>query len=184
MDAPAADVLRDTRGWLEKAVIGLNLCPFAKAVYVKGQVHFAVSAAGSARELLEDMASELDALAASDPAVCETTLLIAPHCLRDFLAFNDFLGQAERLVRKRGLEGVVQLASFHPAYQFADSEAGDMANFTNRSPWPVVHLLREASVERAVEAMPDPAAIYEANMATLRRLGPAGWAALGVGPST
>ena len=179
LDAPA----RDTRNWLERAVIGLNLCPFAKAVHVKHQVHYAVSGALQASEVLEDLAAELDALIALEPAVRETTLLIVPGCLHDFFEFNDFLARAQRLVRKRRLEGVIQLASFHPDYQFAGSEADDIANCTNRSPYPTLHLLRETSIDRAVGALPQPQAIYEANIQTLRRLGREGWAALGVGPS-
>jgi hypothetical protein len=177
-------VVRDTRNWLERAVIGLNLCPFAKAVYVKHQVHYAVSEAVQPQQLLEELQVELEALVRLDPAVRETTLLIVPGCLEDFLEFNDFLAAADRLLRRRRLEGVIQLASFHPAYQFAGTEADDISNFTNRSPYPTIHLLREASIARAVQAFPQPEAIYEANMQTLQKLGPEGWAALGVGPST
>jgi hypothetical protein len=172
-----------TRNWLERAVIGLNLCPFAKAVHVKDQVHYAVSTAIDAPQVLADLAAELDALLALEPAVRETTLLIVPGCLGDFLDFNDLLAQAQRLVRKRRLEGVIQLASFHPAYQFAGTEAGDVTNCTNRAPYPTLHVLREASIERAVGAFPQAEAIYEANMEKLRRLGPEGWAALDVGPA-
>ena len=183
MNYLADTVVRDTRNWLERAVIGLNLCPFAKAVHVKEQVHYAVSGAGQPEQLLEDLDAELDALLSLDAAVRETTLLIAPGCLQDFLEFNDFLASANRLVRRRRLEGIIQLASFHPAYQFAGTEPDDISNFTNRSPYPIIHLLREASIERAVQAFPQPEAIYEANMQTLQRLGPKGWAALGVGPT-
>ena len=183
MDPSAAAVVHATRNWLERAVIGLNLCPFAKAVHVKGLVHYAVSEATEPRQLLADLGAELDALVARDAGERETTLLIAPHCLADFLDFNDMLARAERLVRKRGLEGVIQLASFHPGYQFEGTEAGDIENFTNRSPYPTLHLLREDSIERAVEAFPEAEAIYEANIETLRRLGHEGWASLHVGPS-
>lgn len=176
-------VVRDTRRWLERAVIGLNLCPFAKAVQVKNQVHYAVSDAAEPRQLLADLGVEADALCAMDAKVRDTTLLIVPGLLGDFLDFNDFLVRAQRLIRKRGLEGVIQLASFHPEYRFAGTEADDVANCTNRSPYPTLHLLREASIDRAVEAFPQAEAIYEANIATLRRLGPQGWTALGVGPS-
>lgn len=175
--------VRDTLRWLERAVIGLNLCPFAKAVHAKGLVHCAVSAADDPAGVLDDVAAELDALVAVDPSVRDTTLLIVPHALRDFLEFNAFLPRAERLVRKRGLEGVVQVASFHPQYRFEDTEEGDITNFTNRSPYPILHLLREDSIARAVEAFPDPASIYEANMQVLRRLGREGWQALHVGPT-
>jgi hypothetical protein len=183
MNPPVAAVVRDTQDWLERAVIGLNLCPFARAVHAKRQIHYAVSAAGSPNEVLEDLAAELEALLALDPAVRETTLLILPYCLADFLEFNALLARADRLLRKRGAEGVIQLASFHPQYQFEGTEPDDITNFTNRAPYPTLHLLREASIERAVQAFPEAEAIYEANMATLRRLGPEGWAALDVGPS-
>jgi uncharacterized protein len=180
LDAP----VRDTRRWLERAVVGLNLCPFAKAVQVKEQVHYSVSKASHPGEVLEDLRRELDGLVALDPSVRETTLLIVPGCLHDFLDFNDFMDQAERLVRKRRLEGVIQLASFHPAFQFAGSQEDDIANFTNRSPYPTIHLLREQSIARAVAAIAQPEAIYEANIETLRRIGRKGWDDLGVGPST
>jgi hypothetical protein len=182
MRDPFDTVVRDTRDWLERAVIGLNLCPFAKAVHVKGQVHYAVSGATHPRQVLDDLAVELEGLLAQDPAVRETTLLIVPDCLHNFLDFNDFLAQADRLLRKRRLEGVVQLASFHPGYQFAGTEADDVTNLTNRSPYPTIHLLREASIDRAVHAFAQPEAIYEANMQTLRRLGREGWDALRIGP--
>lgn len=184
MTTPSAAVVQDTRNWLERAVIGLNLCPFAKAVHVKGQVHYAVSEATAPRQLLDDLGAELDALVEMDAQVRETTLLMAPHCLDDFLDFNDFLSKAERLVRKRKLEGVIQLASFHPAYQFEGTEPGDITNCTNRSPYPTLHLLREESIARAVEAFPQAEDIYEANMRTLRQLGLEGWAALKVGRSS
>ena len=183
MHSPAEAVVRDTRNWLERAVIGLNLCPFAKAVHVKDQVHYAVSGAAEPRELLVDLAMELDALISLDAAVRETTLLIAPHCLADFLDFNDFLARADRLVRKRRLDGVIQVASFHPGYRFEGSDADDIANFTNRSPYPTLHLLRESSIDRAVQAFPQAEAIYEANIRTLQTLKHDGWQALGVGPS-
>ena len=176
-------VERDMRRWLERAVIGLNLCPFAKAVHVKGQVHYAVSLAQQPSQLLEDLKRELRELAAMDPAVRDTTLLMAPGCLQDFLAFNDFVGSAERALRKMRLEGVLQIASFHPDYQFVGTREDDITNCTNRAPYPTLHLLREDSIDRAVAAYPEPEAIYERNQQTLRLLGAEGWAALGVGPS-
>lgn len=180
-----ADTVRaDTGRWLERAVIGLNLCPFAKAVQAKGLLHIAVSEAPDEATLLQDLEREIDALLAQPPGLRETTLLVAPGCLGDFLDFHAAVARAERLLRKRGLEGVLQLASFHPDYQFAGTEPGDVTNCTNRSPYPTLHLLRESSIDRAVEAFPDAAAIYDTNIEALRRLGPAGWAALGVGPSS
>lgn len=173
----------DTRRWLERAVVGLNLCPFAKAVMVKGQVHFATTQAEDAAGILRDLEREMQALVAAPPQERDTTLLVIPRGMEDFLAFNELVGRAERLVRKRGLEGVLQVASFHPRFTFADTDEDDITNFTNRAPHPVLHLLREESLDRAVEAYPDAAAIYERNMEVLRRLGPEGWEALDVGPT-
>lgn len=176
-------VVDETRAWLEKAVIGLNLCPFAKAVYVKNQIHYVVSTAGTRDDLLSELRFEIDALLTHDPADRETTLLMTPLWLHDFLDFTGFLRFAERLLVSGGFSGTIQLASFHPDYQFADAPADDITNFSNRAPFPTLHLLREASVERAVAAFPQPEAIYETNKTTLRRLGHAGWERLGVGRS-
>lgn len=181
MSAMEEDVQRDTRNWLERAVIGLNLCPFAKAVYVKGQVRVQVSRAVDAQTVLGELAAELQLLSGSDPAAHDTTLLVVPRCLEDFLDFNDVVARGETLVRKLGFEGEIQLASFHPQFQFAGVEPDDISNYTNRAPYPTLHLLREASIDRAVAAFPDAADIYEANIEVLRRLGHAGWAALDVG---
>ena len=174
--------IADTRVWLERAVIGLNLCPFAKSVHVKGQVHYVVSRAQDAQELLKALAVELTALAGHDPLTRDTTLLIAPDCLADFLDFNAFLAKADKLLRKLDLDGVLQIANLHPHYQFAGTEADDITNFTNRSPYPTLHLLREDSIDRAVAAFPAAESIFEKNMDTLERIGLAGWTALGVGP--
>jgi hypothetical protein len=183
MDVSEEQVLADTRRWLERAVIGLNLCPFAKAVHARNQIRFRVSEATDAAGVLQDLAEELQAIAASDPVLHDTTLLVAPRCLADFLDFDDVVARGERMVRKKGLEGEIQLASFHPRFQFAETEEGDVTNCTNRSPYPTLHLLREASIDRAVEAFPDASAIYEVNMRRLREMGHEGWSALGVGPS-
>ncbi|HWR76161.1 MAG TPA: DUF1415 domain-containing protein [Thiobacillus sp.] len=172
------DVIAATRQWIEKAVIGLNLCPFAKAVYVKNQVRFVVSHAPHLDGLLEDLDRELDFLAAADPEAVDTTLLIHPTLLPDFLDFNDFLQLAEPAVEEHGLEGVIQLASFHPQFQFADTAPDDIGNTTNRAPFPSLHLLREASIARAVAAFPEAETIYERNIETLRGLGIEGWRAL------
>lgn len=175
--------IADMRRWLERAVIGLNLCPFAKAVYVKDQVHFAGTLAQDAEAILQDFARELDALAATDASQRDTTLLVIPQGMEDFYTFNDLAGRAERMVRKRGLEGEIQVAHFHPRFVFAGTDEADITNFTNRAPWPTLHLLRESSIDRAVAAFPDASAIYEANMEAMRRLGPEGWEALDVGPT-
>lgn len=175
-----ARIIADTENWLEKAVIGLNLCPFAKAVHVKKQVRYVVSEATSVEELLADLLHELEALYDADPAQVETTLLIHPHVLADFLDYNDFLEIADAAVSELDLDGEVQVASFHPDYQFADTHPTDIENFSNRAPYPTLHLLRESSIARAVEAFPDAALIYQRNIETLRSLGHAGWRALWV----
>jgi len=176
--ATAAGVVRSTQRWLEQAVIGLNLCPFAKAVHVKRQIRYAVTAAATAVELLAELRHELELLQQANPAEVETTLLIHPQAMTDFIDFHFFLKEADAAIRDMGLEGRFQVASFHPAYEFAGSAPDDIANCTNRSPHPTLHLLREASIDRAVAAYPDAAAIYERNIETLRRLGHAGWQAL------
>ena len=173
-------VLSKTRHWLEAAVIGLNLCPFAKAVYVKNQVRLVVSKARHADDLLEELDRELDLLVGTPTNEIDTTLLIHPSLFDDFLDFNDFLEIAEGVVDEHGLEGVIQLASFHPQFQFDGTEPDDISNYTNRAPFAILHLLREESVERAVEAFPNADDIFEANIQTLEKLGHAGWKSLGI----
>ena len=168
------------RHWVERAVVGLNLCPFARAPFIQGKIRYAVSHARDTDTLLDDLCGELQSLAAADPDDCETTLLVHPHVLGDFLDYNDFLDVADAALETLKLDGVLQVASFHPHYQFADSAPDDIENATNRSPWPTLHLLREASVERAADAMSDPDEIYRRNIDTLRKLGREGWAALHV----
>ena len=178
---PSGDeVLAKTRHWLEAAVIGLNLCPFAKAVYVKNQVRLVVSQARHADDLLEELDRELDLLVATSADEIDTTLLIHPTLFADFLDFNDFLEVADGVVDEHALEGVIQLASFHPQFQFDGTTPDDISNYTNRAPFAMLHLLREASVERAVAAFPDAEAIFDANIATLEKLGYPGWKALGL----
>lgn len=169
------DPISLTRRWLERAVIGLNLCPFAKSVYVKQQVRFVLSEARDADSLLQALREELLSLHGVDPQQTDTTLIVHPHVLGDFLDYNDFLGLADGLVVELGLEGEIQVASFHPDYRFAGTAHDDIGNHTNRSPFPTLHLLREASIERAVAAFPDPDAIVERNIATLQKLGIDGW---------
>jgi hypothetical protein len=169
------EIICATRRWLEKSVIGLNLCPFAEIPYRGNRVRFYVSEQRSAAGLLDELRSELTRLAAADPEDCETTLLIHPWVLNDFIEYNDFLGICDEVVAELDLEGVLQVASFHPQYQFAGSQPDDIENYTNRSPYPMLHLLREASVERAIEAVGDTEEIYRRNIRTLRALGHAGW---------
>ncbi|HEY1609301.1 MAG TPA: DUF1415 domain-containing protein [Paraburkholderia sp.] len=172
---PRDEILEATRHWLTRAVIGLNLCPFAKSVYVKQQIRYAISEATGLEQVLADLETELLALANADASEIDTTLLIFPHALADFADFNDCLYFADRLSGQLGLEGTLQIASFHPQYQFEGTAPDDIENYTNRAPYPILHLLREASIARAVDAFPDAADIYERNQETLRRMGPAGW---------
>jgi uncharacterized protein len=169
-----------TRLWLEKAVIGLNLCPFAKAVHLKQQIRWVVSVATDVGALHDALVAELERLRDTPVERTDTTLLIHPFVLADFADYNDFLDLADAAVAALGLEGVIQIASFHPDYQFAGTAPDEIDNFSNRAPYPTLHLLREASIDKAVAAFPDAADIYERNIATLRRLGHAGWARMWV----
>ncbi len=175
--------IADTVRWLERAVIGLNLCPFAKAPHVKGQIHYVVSQAKGLEGLRDELIEQLQAMAAMPAEARETVLLIVPQMLHDFLEFNDFLDEADGVLQELDMEGEFQVASFHPQFQFADTEPDDITNYTNRSPYPTLHLLREESIDRAVEAFPEAETIYETNMATLEKLGLSGWKALDVGPT-
>ncbi|MFL6672957.1 MAG: DUF1415 domain-containing protein [Massilia sp.] len=176
-------IIGATRRWLERAVIGLNLCPFAKAVYVKEQVRYIVSNATTPEALLEALMNELQHLSDSDPEKVDTTLLIHPFVLNDFEDYNEFLDVADAAVEDMHLDGELQVASFHPAYQFADTDANDISNYTNRAPYPILHLLREDSIARAVDAFPEAAEIFEKNIETMEQLGHEGWDKLDVGPA-
>jgi len=176
-------ILAATRRWVEQAVIGLNLCPFAKAVHVKEQVRYVVSPASTPEALLEQLMDELQLLSDTPADQIDTTLLIHPFVLTDFLDYNEFLDVADAAIEDMSLEGELQVASFHPDYQFADTDINDIENFTNRSPYPILQLLREESIERAVEAFPDAEEIFEKNIATMEKLGHDGWDALHVGPA-
>jgi hypothetical protein len=178
IDTSAPDdtaVIATTRRWLERAVIGLNLCPFAKAPHVKDQIRYAVSAATTPDDLLADLVRELERLAEASPEQLETTLLIHPQVLGDFLDYNDFLDLADAALVELDLDGILQIASFHPDYQFEGTAPDDIDNASNRSPWPTLHLLREDSIDAAVAAFPEAADIYERNIETLRKLGAEGW---------
>ena len=170
-----AGIEAGVRLWLERAVIGLNLCPFAKAVYVKQQVRIVISDASTERALLEELGEELALLRDTPADEIDTTLLVHPQVLGDFLDYNDFLGDADALVEAMDLDGVLQVASFHPAYQFAGTAPDDIGNYSNRSPYPTLHLLREDSVSRAVAAFPEADSIVDRNLETLDKLGLEGW---------
>lgn len=171
-------IIATTRHWLISCVIGLNLCPFARAVHAGNHVRYFVSTATTTADLANDLESELQVLDRADPDVIETTLLIHPRVLDEFLDFNDFLGQADQLIESLELDGIIQIASFHPEFQFADLTSSDIGNYTNRSPYPTLHLLRESSVQRATETMADTSEIYRKNLQTMQSLGLPGWLAL------
>lgn len=178
---PEDIVIADTVRWLEKAVIGLNLCPFAKAVHVKGQIHYVVSQATDAEGVANDLHRELEALAEIAADKRDTTLLVLPQALGDFLDFNDFLEVADEMIEELDLGGILQVASFHPQFQFEGTDVDDVTNCTNRGPYPILHLLREDSIDKAVEAFPEAEMIYERNMQVLGDIGIEGWLDLGVG---
>jgi uncharacterized protein len=172
---PAELAVAETRAWVRRAVIGLNLCPFARAVDVKEQIRYVFSDATDAETLLATLCVELQRLADTEPEQVDTTMVIHPGVLTDFEDFNDFLELADAAVEDMNLDGILQVASFHPRFQFADTEPDDITNATNRSPYPTLHLLREESVDRAVAAFPEAETIFERNMETLEKLGPDGW---------
>ncbi|MEY4317805.1 MAG: hypothetical protein RI902_1613 [Pseudomonadota bacterium] len=172
--------IEDTQRWLMQAVVGLNLCPFAKAVVTKKLVRYRVCLSTEPADVLTLLREELQHLASTDESLLDTTLLIAPHLLPDFYEFNAFLSDCEDVLLDMNLEGVLQIADFHPHYTFAGEDPQGMSHFTNRTPYPTLHLLRESSIDKAVAAYPDAALIYERNMALLEKMGPEGWAALGL----
>ena len=176
-------IIAATERWLERAVIGLNLCPFAKAVHVKKQIRYVVSPATSPEQLLETLMDELQLLSDTDPEKIDTTLLIHPFVLNDFLDYNEFLDVADAAVEDMQLDGELQVASFHPDYQFAETDQNDISNYTNRAPYPILHLLREESIERAVAAFPEASEIFDKNIETMEQLGHDGWDKLDVGPA-
>ena len=174
------EVLAATRRWLEQAVIGLNLCPFAKSVYVKDQVRLVVSRARHLDAFLDDLDRELELLKTTPAEQVDTTLLIHPTLFPDFMVFNDFLNVADEVLEEHELEGVIQIAPFHPDFVFEGEDEGDMSHFTNRSPFPTLHLIREESLEKAIASFGDTDVIYERNIDTLRTLGLSGWKRLGL----
>ena len=182
MSATATDesVITATQRWVERAVIGLNLCPFAKAVHVKKQIRYVVSSATTPEELLEELMNELEVLAEIPSTQTDTTLLIHPYVLADFMQYNDFLSVVDDALEDMELDGILQVASMHPHYQFVDTQPDDIENYSNRSPYPTLHLLREASIVQAVAAFPEAEKIFDKNIETLRDLGHAGWDALGL----
>ena len=172
------NVIAQTRQWLEQVVIGLNLCPFARKPFNAGLVRFAVSDSRNVETLLADLYDELERLDHTPAEQIDTTLLIIPEQLDDFLDYNDMLDLADGLLEQQGWTGTYQIASFHPAYQFADTAADDRENYTNRAPWPILHILREASLDKGLASYPDPEQIPERNITTLEALSDAQWQSL------
>lgn len=168
-------ILEKTKKWVEKAVIGLNLCPFAKSVYVKNQVRIVVTGAETVKELQQILVKECENLIETDPEVLDTCLLVVPYVFEDFYGFNDFLDIAELTLEELELVGELQIASFHPEYQFADTEADDISNYTNRSPYPILHLIRESSLDKATQQYPDASVIFDSNIEKVTQLGVQGW---------
>ena len=171
----SATVTDHTRQWLEKAVIGLNLCPFAKAPHVKNLVRISVSQARHLDGFLEDLDRELQLLGDTPADELETTLLVHPTLFPNFDTFNQMLDIADAAVVDNGLEGIVQIAPFHPDFQFEGTDSDDIGNYTNRSPYPTLHLIREDSIAKAAQAFPDASAIFERNIALLEKMGHEGW---------
>ena len=168
-------IIQHTQIWLEKAVIGLNLCPFAKAPYVKNRIRISVSHAKHLDHFLEDLDHELQLLNNTPSTTLETTLLIHPNLFPDFLLFNEMLEIADQAILDNKLEGVIQIAPFHPNFQFEGTESNDISNYTNRSPYPTLHLIREESITKANAAFPDTSTIFERNIALLEKMGHTGW---------
>ncbi len=171
-------IIAVTRAWVEQAVIGLNLCPFANSVLRKNQIAFRVSHAQTTDALWQDLLAASETMLSTPAEQIDTLLLIHPWALSDFLEFNDFVGDVEALFDANGLSGVLQVASFHPDYQFAGVAADDPTNHTNHAPFPTLHLLREASLDQAIDSVPDTDAIVDHNLETMRRLGHDGWQAI------
>ncbi|MCB0550108.1 MAG: DUF1415 domain-containing protein [Phaeodactylibacter sp.] len=163
--------IEQTRRWLEKIVVGLNLCPFARLPFSTGRVRYVLYEGADMVALAKLMVQEAQYLSHTPVEEVETTLLILPNALPDFLDYLDFMDEAEWLIRENGLEGVIQVASFHPLYQFAGTESDAPENYTNRSPYPMLHLLREESIEQALEHYKDPEKIPEHNIEKMRELG-------------
>jgi len=178
---PSADTLTEkqiialTSAWLENVVIGLNLCPFAKPVHTKGQIDYFLSHARDESTLATDLRLAMQRLIAAPPETIDTCLLIHPWTLSDFIEYNNFLDIADEILDELDLIGVLQIASFHPDYQFAGTSEDDVTNCTNRSPFPLLHLLREESLDKATAALPDASVIVDRNLETMNSLGHEGW---------
>ena len=171
LEAEIQTVIHRTRSWIETVVIGLNLCPFAGKVFRADQIRFVVSAASDPESLLHDLNEEIDRFLATSAEEVDTAILIHPMVLGDFLEYWDFIAIAETLIEEKELDGIIQIASFHPEYRFSGTEPDSPENHSNRSPYPMLHLLREDSVSMAIEHHPDPEGIPDENIRRLSSLG-------------
>lgn len=170
MTDSTSQIKQACQNWLEQVVIGLNLCPFASKPYLDNQVRIVVSECVDETCLLEQLQTELELLADHSPKEIETSLIVLPHMLDNFYDYNDFLDSAEGLLENQGWSGHFQLASFHPHYQFAGSQPDDCENLTNRAPYPILHLIREASIQKALKHYPNPHTIPQHNIDTVCEL--------------
>lgn len=166
-----SDVLTATRGWVERFVIGLNLCPFAGSVAAQGRVRYVMSASRDIDVLYQDLLAEMMFVLESDPQQVETSVLVHPYVLEDFERYLDFLEIVDEAIAAADLEGILQVASFHPDYVFDGVDEDDVSHYTNRSPYPMLHILREDSLSAAIDSHPDPEGIPERNVAKLREMG-------------
>jgi hypothetical protein len=173
-------VVEDTQAWVMKAVIGLGLCPFANAVHVKHQIKYAVCMSSQEDDVLSLLEAEIAFLQATDPEVTQTTLLMAPRCVPEFLDFNALVKAALQRLKRLRVRDVFQLADFHPKYQFAGTQIDDPENLSNRAPYPTLHLLRTQSVQAAIDMHPDVDSIYLKNIALLKSMGFEGYLSLGL----
>ena len=164
-------IIDTTKLWLDRFVIGLNLCPFAKHPFRNDKIRYIVFEGSDLEKLTETWLKEANALVETTPSVLETTLIILPEVLDEFEAYLDFVEMSEFILEEVDLDGVIQIASFHPDYQFDETEPTDVENYTNRSPFPMLHLLREESVNRAIEAYPEIGDIPDNNIDTMNKLG-------------
>ncbi len=174
------DISAICQQWLERAVIGLNLCPFARRPYQLHRLRFSISRARHTDAFLDLLENELHLLLQTPATEIETTLVIEPKLFADFEVFLDVVALAEQVLEDIDATGTIQIAPFHPNFQFADEPPEDITNYTNRSPYPILHLIRESSIDQAVAAFPDAGSIFERNKTLLRTMGTEGWSSLGI----
>ncbi len=164
-------IVDETKNWVEKLVIGVNLCPFAKLPFQQDRIRFVEVQSEDEADLIRTLLQEMSDLVEQPAAQLETTLIIFPNQLNEFADYLEFVAYADELLQEAELTGILQIASFHPRYQFANTGKDDVENYTNRSPYPMLHLIREESIERVLENFPDPEQIPLRNVAKMKELG-------------